>query len=520
MDPLHITEFGSDRYLEKINRSQQASTSSTTTTTTAPVAGLAPSQFILPFRGANPTETEEPPNRAGEHKQKKSFLLFRNKFHSRASPAHSADVERLSSHAESTTRPSLPFDQLFLCLPNELQVEIICSLPLSDILNLRLASRSLHALVSLNEGPISRYHLDHHVPAYAKRLYPITNGVSLNLHYLCGIWHRLHVAAKLSDLMCEWVVKEIFLRNTEDKKREFALQRERMRRRLIPLLFTVFHFFETYRELHLKYIADHNGKGLLKEPYTINPIERQIMNMYDDRTLLKVHEVFPLVIASFCRRLRPPTYVGRVERSLRGYLREKPPDEVHVAVLCIGGLREVERIWEVKGYNARRAAVDVWYHSITRDPLEADTKKRRGMLGGLKRKKSAMAIGKLPANDTTAGGRGIDETVTLSGQMNKGFIFHTSLSAGMPMGPLAKDQLKALLPDLPALQKIWLETAEALILERKIVERPADIKRNAQIFTDLICEDGLDDEDQWWYGTTAPESVRPNLEAIQEDVLE
>ncbi len=76
--------------------------------------------------------------------------------------------------------------------------------------------------------------------------------------------------------------------------------------------------------------------------------------MYDDRTLLQVHQVFPLVVASFCRRLRPPSYVGRVERSIRGYLREKPPDEVHVAALCVGGLRQVERFWEIKGYNTRR----------------------------------------------------------------------------------------------------------------------------------------------------------------------
>ena len=396
-------------------------------------------------------------------------------------------------------------------------MEIIASLPLSDILNLRLASRSLHMLVSLNETPITRYHLAHHVPAYAKRLYPAPQGGNLNFHYLCGIWHRLHVAAKLSYLMCEWISKELFLRNTEEKKREFAAQRERMRRRLIPLLFTIFHFFETYRNLHLKYLSERNAKGLLREPYTVNPIETEIMNMYDDRTLLRVHEVFPLVISSFCRRLRPPSYVGRVERSLRGYLREKPPDEVHVAILCIGGLREVERIWEVKGHNTRRAAVDNWYTAITRDPVEPEPKKRRGVLS-LKRKKSALALGRSGASDSSNNQSRPSDVNNLNGE--QGFVFATSLSAGMPMGSLTKDQLKMLLPDLPVLQKIWMETAEAMILKRKIVERPSDIKRNAQIFTDLIREEGIDEEDQWWYGTAAPESVRPNLDAIEEDAFE
>jgi hypothetical protein len=400
-----------------------------------------------------------------------------------------------------------------------LQVEIIASLPLSDVLNLRLASRSMHALVSLNESPIARYHLDHHVPAYAKRLYPPPEGVPLNLHYLCGIWHRLHVAAKLSYLMCEWISKELFLRNTEEKKREFAPQRERMRRRLIPVLFTVFHFFETYRKLHLKYIAEHDGNGLHRTPYTVNPIEAEILSMYDDRTLLRVHEAFPLVISSFCRRLRPPSYVGRVERSLRGYLRDRPPDEVHVAILCLGGLREVERIWEVKGYNARRAAVDSWYGSITREATEPETKKRRGVLG-LKRKKSSIASINSGTNDTSSSSGSSSHASVAQGKQPESLVFCTSLAAGMPMGSLTREEARMLLPDLPVLQKIWLETAETMILDRKIVERPSDIRRNAQILTDLIREDGVDDEDQWLYGTVAPDSVRPNLDAIEEDSLE
>ncbi|KAK5652612.1 hypothetical protein OQA88_10373 [Cercophora sp. LCS_1] len=512
MDHPHQLEFGSDRYLQKINQ-QQANAPP------APVSEIQQSRFILPLRGYNAQETEDVALRASGSKRsdKKGFLGFR-KFSKGPTTTSSTEQNdrRPSAAADTTGRQSVPFDQLFACLPNELQVEIIASLPLSDVLNLRLASRSLHALVSLNEVPITRYHLDHHIPTYAKRLYPVPEGLALNFHYLCGLWHRLHVAAKLSHLMCEWISKELFFRNTEEKQREFAPQRERMRRRLIPLLFTVFHFFETYRKLHLEYLDKTSGKGLRNEPYTTNPIETEIMNMYDDRTLLRVHEAFPLVISSFCRRLRPPTYIGRVERSLRGYIREKPPDEVHVAILCIGGLREVERIWEVKGYNTRRAAVDEWFNLLTRETSESEPKKRRVMLG-LKRKKSGLALGKTSAMDL---GARYSSDANINGDSNHSLVFNTSLSAGMPMGSLPKGHIKQLLQDLPVLQKIWMETAEAMILDRKIVERPSDIRRNAQIFTDLIREDGVEEEDEWWYGTAAPESVRPNLDAIEEDALE
>ncbi|KAL2018963.1 hypothetical protein VTK56DRAFT_10257 [Thermocarpiscus australiensis] len=518
MEPLHMTEFGSKRYLEKLNQSQ----ANAAPREGASPAGLSQSQFILPLQRLSLSEPEDASAKPGDHKrsEKRGFSFFKSKFHVKGSSAAAASSIESSERPASVTtaRRSRPFDELFAALPNELQVEIIASLPLADVLNLRLASRSLHLLVSLNETPITRYHLDHHVPAYAKRLYPPPADRPLNFHYLCGIWHRLHVAAKLAYLMCEWISKELFLRNTEEKKREFAPQRERMRRRLIPVLFTVFHFFETYRKLHLKYLVDHDGNGLLRTPYTVNPIEAEVLNMYDDRTLLRVHEAFPLVISSLCRRLRPPSYVGRVERSLRGYLREKPPDEVHVAILCIGGLRQVERIWEVKGYNARRAAVDNWYASIIQDLTEPEAKKRRGMLG-LKRKKSSFAVGRTNANDTTTS-RHSNSIHAVKGKSPESFVFCSSLSAGMPMEPLGNEETKLLIPDLPVLQKIWSETAEAMILDRNIVDRPSDIRRNAQILTDLIREDCVEDEDQWLYGTVAPDSIRPNLDAIEEDPLE
>jgi hypothetical protein len=405
-----------------------------------------------------------------------------------------------------------------------LQTQVIAFLPLPDVLNLRLTSKSWHALVTRNEIPIVRHHLEHNIPAYARRLYPVNGPSEINFHYLCGLWHRLHVAAKLSFLMSEWVTKDIFLRQTEAQRIGFAGQHERMRRRLIPLLFTVFHFFETYRKLHLEHIAEHGGHGLTQEPYTMNPIELKIMNMYDDQTLLRVHEVFPLVISSFCRRLRPPTYVGRVERSLRGYIREKPADEVHVAILCVGGLRQVERLWEIKGYNSRRSAVDHWYNSLTGDAPQDPTPKARRSLMSFGRKKSTSGESHdyHTSRDQRASFSSLHRTRSPAASFDgsewgdSSWIFNTSLSAGVPMDSLTRDQAQTILDDLPILQHIWMHTAEALILERQIV-KPGDIRRNQQVMLDLIREDGMDEEDEWCYGRTIPDSVRPPNGVVDDD---
>ncbi|KAH9998067.1 hypothetical protein F4779DRAFT_167799 [Xylariaceae sp. FL0662B] len=522
MDPPHVTEFASQRYFDKLKQlgeSKDHQHDAAVHSQDGPV--VAQSSFILPI--GRTKSSDQPPHDAQKSEKRRPNFSFRTILASRNSVDH--DSRRLST--ESAKKKSTPFDQLFLALPNELKIQIIASLPLSDILSLRLASHSWHAMITLNELPIARYHLDHHVPTYAIRLYPAPDPSAIRLHYLCGIWHRLHVAAKLSYLICERVTKEIFLRTTEAQRLEFAPQHERMRRRLIPLLFTMFHFFETYRTLHVEYIKEH-GHGLSREPYTLNPIELKIMNMYDDQTLLRVHQVFPLVVSSFCRRLRPPSYVGRFERSLRGYLKDRPPDEVYVAALCVGGLRQVEKFWEIKGYNSRRGEVDSWYHSVVREPVETTLRPRRGFMG-LNRKKSSLGendFGKPTETHTNGRGRRgsegtrreSDASATIGSWEN--LVFGTSMAEGMPMPPLSREQLRILLPDLPLLQQIWMPTAEALILDRNIVARPQDIKRNAQVMLELIREDGAAEEDEWCYGQAAPESVRPPLEAIEEDPIE
>ncbi|KAH7326715.1 hypothetical protein B0I35DRAFT_142450 [Stachybotrys elegans] len=531
MDPPHITEFASERYFEKLRQlkaqqqqQQHPDDSSTalqqqrTRSIDAAAQDTTSSPFILPLREyrnpdteqSKPADQKRDKSRFHSLRSKVSFLHSKQHYQSQPLPDVSS-VPQVQASAEPALRRTTgqPFDKLFLALPSELQIQIISSLPLHDVLNLRLASKSWHTLVTLNETPIVRYHIDHHVPAYALRLYPVTEPNGYNFHHLCGLWHRLHVAAKLSSLMCEWITKEIFLRHTEDQRRAFAGQHERMRRRLIPLLFTVFHFFEMYRKLHLRHLIENPGYPLQRDPYTMNPIEQEIMKMYDDRTLLRVHEVFPLIVSSFCRRLRPPTYVGRLERSLRGYIREKPSDDIHAAILCIGGLRQVERLWEIKGYNTRRGAVDVWFNSLTKSASpEAPAKQRRGLMS-FGRKKSTNGESETHASGEGGIRRGSFGSIKSNNMEDSSWVFNTSLAAGAPMSSLSNDDAKAILGDLPILQHIWLVSAEALIFQRKIVQKPSDIKRNQAVMLDLIREDGVDEEDEWWYGRNNPDSVRP-----------
>jgi hypothetical protein len=385
---------------------------------------------------------------------------------------------------------------LFLTLPNELQAQIIAPLPIHSILQLRLVSKSFHTLVTLNEAPIARYHIAHCLPDYALRLYPLPDPAFTNLHYLCSIVHRLNVAEKLAIRIAAQATKEIFLRNTEVLLREFEPQHSRMRQRLTPLVFALFHFFETYRDLHVRHLQS-GGVPLNRQAYTLNPIEREVMAMYDDQTLLKLHQVFPLIISSFSRRLRPPSYAGSIERSIKGYLKGRPADEVYATIISVGGLRQAQRFWETKGYNSRRQAVDIWYGLVTRSPVEPPPKSKMSLITNLGRKKTAP-VAEAATSESSANhdANTCNEWYCVKPSCQAArkrhstdnLVFHSSLSAGPPMAPLSRDQLRVILPDLQHLSNIWMQTAEALILERKIVDRPQDIKRNTQVLLELIRE--------------------------------
>jgi hypothetical protein len=541
MDPLHITEFASERYFSKLrqlneNVENASSSAHPAVATPTPPSTSPASTFTLPIgnpRWSNQTgrgnnelikpgdqrkrslghdltslRTQRRPTFSGSFGSLRSKVTVNHKAPSSVVEHHRRVVVEESIHQTST------LNDLFLALPNELQLQIISPLPIYTILDLRLVSKSFHTLVALNESPIVRYHIVHRVPTYALRLYPLPEPSGISLHYLCGIWHRLHVASKLSAMISEQATKEIFLRTSEIQRIEFQPQYSRMRRRLIPLVFAIFHFFETYRELHVRHLAAH-GTPLSLQPFTLNPIESQVMEMYDDQTLLKVHQVFPLVISSFSRRLRPPSYAGRLERSIKGYLKDRPADEVYATILTIGGLRQAQRFWETKGYNARRAAVDTWYSYITRGLVEPVIKSKMSLITHLGRKKTSPAAEVAPA-DTPPGHDATScnewfcvKPSCMAAQKNRpiaDLVFHTSLAAGPPMSPLSRDQLRLVLADLQPLTNIWLQTAEAVILGRKIVERSQDIKRNTQVLLELIRDDGTGAEDDWSSGNTPPRS--------------
>jgi hypothetical protein len=185
------------------------------------------------------------------------------------------------------------------------------------------------------------------------------------------------------------------------------------------------------------------------------------MEKYGNDILLQTHQVFEILIKFLDWILRPPTYYGSLERFVRGYLRKPPSEEVHAAILCIGGLDAVVQLADTKTYMERIKEADKFLFPISDHPRDSSSLLRRAV--------------------------GSD-----------------------PISRLRQEDLQLLLPRLPALNDIWRRTGEVLLLERKVIHRREDIMDFAQALTELMrpettLADELYDGHILWHALSDPD---------------
>jgi hypothetical protein len=546
LEPIRIVEFASKHYFgessEAVGLSEEGKHNSSSgivstrgshfvRSVKSRIPGMQPDRNVCGL----PDLPKQRERLAGSKRLPASMDTFRSKIWTRPpkTPASDGKIEgasrptihpseRKTLVAEMRRRPEEPaatsgltFEQRFYALPGDLQVYIFANLSVPDILHLRLVAKSWNRLISLNEAPISRAYLQHNpVPRFAISLYPLPLPSEIDLRYIRGLWYRLLVASRLSAMMAAWIREEHFIRITEGQRLDFAPQQAHVCRRLVPLLFTILHFFESYHRLHVKSLFRDSQKSVLTQNRiskisAINPAESQIMSMYDNNTLLQVHQVFPLLTSYLSRKMRPPSYLGRVERSLRGYHKEKAPDHVLVAILCIGGLREVLRFSEIEEYDARRIAADDWYASLSQQPVNnGSTLRQRPMdLGRRQPAQATISPAESTSDNTASSHSSVFSSFTPGSNRNRGkrsigyrsIVSDAGLAAGPPMLHFVAAETHRLLLVLPALEQLWIPTAEALLLQRQAVSRLTDIKRQAQVADELVRED-ITDADELIYG--------------------
>ncbi|ORY62086.1 uncharacterized protein BCR38DRAFT_305195, partial [Pseudomassariella vexata] len=350
------------------------------------------------------------------------------------------------------------FEVLFFNLPPEIRDQIIRLLPFRSAMNLRQVSTKWRAAVSSNASAISKLFLVRNpLPSLAQTLYPNLNQ---DMQYIQEVGHRHGVASRLAAHIAKWLSQEFYLHKSREQQHHFQSTKRHIQQRLVPSLFAAFHFFEMYPKHLLQHNRSHERHDSLLRRHDVAEFqfERASMEFYSNDILLQTHEIFDIIINFVRRLLSPPSYYGFWERSLRGYLKKAPRDQVYAAILCLGGLDVVVQLANISDVMQRRSAVDRFYASLPRT------------------KKSTPAV-----------------QSTFRAEVSRLFHHKAKPAAGsdktgsiVPMRGLGEDDLRLLLPLLPALNDSWHHTAEALLLEKMVVGSRGDIKNYTQMLTELI----------------------------------
>jgi hypothetical protein len=300
--------------------------------------------------------------------------------------------------------------------------------------------------------------IEDQIPALVLRLYPPEVVKGIDLGYIGQVFNRLHVAFKLISLISDRVSEDLFPSNPSQDP-WWAPKQDRMTRRLLPLVFTIGHFFEVFREEYLKYIRE-NGWGISRVSHLRNDIELDIMSAYDDDLLLRVHQVFPLVLSCFCLRLGQPVLAGSFESSVLRYM-EESRREALVAAFCLGGLWQATKLCTSQDYRPLQKPLIDWFQSLKSNhkwEMLAETSHHTHF---------QLTPTPDPARNHVAEPHVKEEQI----------LTRSGLSVGSPMPAVSEQDVAYLLPELPILDEIWLEEDKRQLLVRNVVRRHRDIKK-------------------------------------------
>ncbi|KAH7127487.1 hypothetical protein EDB81DRAFT_809379 [Dactylonectria macrodidyma] len=359
----------------------------------------------------------------------------------------------------------------FFSLPAEICDIIINQLSFRCAMNFRRVSRACRAAVSINGPAISKRLLDKcPLPPLARQLYP---NLQPDLTYVWEVGYRHEVASKLARHFASWLGREMYQYKSRHQQQVFHEKRTLIQKRLLPPLFTAFHFFELYPQslataLHQAQCTELGGSTAHGEPVPYAH-ELKAMELYSDDVLLQTHDVMKCMVVFFRRMMSPPTYYGPTERFLRGYYQDKPDDTVLATILCLGGLGEVLQLAEIEDYSNRRGEADKMYAALT--------KSRKG------------------------------PSPTASDSLHGESVVGYDVSLRTMSGGSRDKEHHHLWQHLPKLDHIWHRAAEDLILRRRLVQKTSELRNYFQVLTELAkpasavtAADRLYEEHQLWHG--------------------
>ncbi|MCJ1375875.1 hypothetical protein MMC20_007112 [Loxospora ochrophaea] len=271
------------------------------------------------------------------------------------------------SHVAESGDFSSKFMEGFFGLPAELIIDILCMLTFEDIMVLRLTSYTFYIVLEQYKSP-----LVHNLIQTCKA---VKLGVSIYPPPQAATWtsffhlmHRATIIHKLTRQVAEFIMLKIKSQTTERQRLDFSLQFENIMRNAEPLLFSLFRFFESFcatlanspDELVDSQYGEFERDRWISRTFSE---EQKATAQYSTKRIFLVSCMYELLMLIVDRKLRPPTYAGKLERAFRGWHKRPASNEEIVQMLFLGGLETVKTILDHESYGTRRWALDQFLKS-------------------------------------------------------------------------------------------------------------------------------------------------------------
>jgi hypothetical protein len=228
------------------------------------------------------------------------------------------------------------------------------------MLRLRLVSKQLKELVAKCSSAFIRHYVQHELDSIQLHHFPPPAPGKATFKYLIEMHHRKVTSEGLTRLLCDYADKQMNGWVDERKRCKFTKTYDRMREKMIPLIYTLAHFLEEFRLTfihramsraypHPSFKIYSGGAALWDE-------QEAVMDRYDPMLLLDCYHVYGFLLQAIEHLVRP-TRKQRLKRRLT----RQPPwniDTQEIAnLLVLGGMDQVYGVLRIWRRSKRQAAL-------------------------------------------------------------------------------------------------------------------------------------------------------------------
>jgi hypothetical protein len=285
-------------------------------------------------------------------------------------PSLATISKRLSRSKKSSINTPQPntinnLGKLFFALPNDIHIGILSFLTPTDILALRLTSKTCREVLDDSAPSVTLNVLQQLVPSgdlqHLLNLHPPASPHT-SLTHLLLLWRRHTLISTTSSMLASFMQMKIYmlppLPNEPRRLSSLDTAVPSLLAQFYPALTTINHYLETHRTLLLHDHPTHNTPSQPRSKFwTCTPCATALhatVSTYPPTTLLQTHHTMRLLIYHLKSSSRAPAYAGTLERAIRRWSKRPAGEEELAIIVLLGGLDWLRRVTVLKGTFTKR----------------------------------------------------------------------------------------------------------------------------------------------------------------------